>query len=337
MVLREFHRISLPFRWTLLAVSWWEKLKAMSSNRVAHQAWQADIALMLQGCTDCWVYHFLSALERLHVIVPAQWRCTEVGVTPSSVMNLSIDRHTVHLALMTALRARWTLSYGSSIDPRNGGVGVQLRTHMFWVHEIPDDLVLSRDNAPSYMKLCLPLRKLQCLARYRLGGQHLEGRRNHSTPTRRRHCPLCSASTSNTVWRCRILARCGSEQPEDLMHFILHCPAYDHIRERFTTVFQLPVLDVPFRRLYQALAVPDQHDLVQCVWEMDLYRCHLMSLRYPHGARIQHQPANYIPADPGLRCSADFGLVQRANSGICVLGLVVVAVLLLGLAAFSWA
>ena len=41
-LLREFHRVPLPYRWALLSASWWEKLAAMATTRLAHQAWLAD-------------------------------------------------------------------------------------------------------------------------------------------------------------------------------------------------------------------------------------------------------------------------------------------------------
>jgi sorting nexin-29 len=313
MVLREFHRVSLPYRWALLVVSWWEKLRSMPATRIAHQAWQADIELMLGGCTDCWSYHCLLAMENLGLIGPQQWRSGVPGVTCEAVMGLGISRQVVHTALEAALRQKWALAYGNNVDPRNGGVGVQLRTHIFWVHEIHASVVLSRANAPAYMKLCLPLKKLQCLARYRLGGQHLEGRRNHSIATRQRYCPLCTANkdTCRQIWHDRILARCGVNQPEDLLHFMLECPAYDHIRELFPMVFHLPAHALPCDRLRSAFDCADQRNLLQCVWVMDLYRSYLLGSKYPQGAHIAHQPLEYVPADPALRCNADLLLQQR--------------------------
>ena len=310
MVLREFHRVSLPYRWTLLSVSWWEKLKAMHPSRVAYQAWQADIDLALKGCKDCWCFHFLLAMERLGVIHDTQWRFGMATTDRTGIMGLNISRHVVHTALMASLRAHWVLSFGSTVDPRQGGVGVQLRTHMFWVHNIADDTVLSRNNAPPYMKLCLPLCKLQCLSRYRLGALHLLGRTEHNVAVHQRHCPLCSSNrdTCRAIWRSRTLARCGSPQTEDLLHFMLQCPAFDHIREQHPTVFRLHAAAGDAARLQDAFDAPDQHALVQCVWAMHLYRCHLLGLKHPQGVRIQHQPAMYIPADVSLRCRADFGL-----------------------------
>ena len=244
-----------------------------------------------------------------------QWRFGMTTVDRNGIIGLGITRPVVHTALMAALRAHWILSYGSTIDPRQGGVGVQLRTHMFWVHDIADDMILNRNNAPKYMKLCLPLSKLQCLARYRLGALHLLGRTEHNTAVHQRHCPLCSSTrdTCKPIWRARMLARCGSPRPEDLLHFMLECPAYDHIREQSPTVFRLHALAPPVTRLHDAFDTADQQALVQCVWAMHLYRSHLLGLKYPHGASIQHQPTNYIPTDVSLWCRSDFGLVDESS------------------------
>ena len=340
LLLREFHRISLPYRWTLLAVSWWEKLQGSNASKLAYQALQADVDLVLRGRTTCWTYHFLLAVERLGVIDMHQWRYGMPGVSRGSIMALNITRNTVHEALMAALHNRWTLSYGNTIDPRVGGLGVQLRTHMFWVHDIENGVLLSRANAPAYMKFCMPLKKLQCMARYRLGGSHLVGRSHLSgRPTMLRHCPLCSTEkeTCRPIWRARLLSRCSALQPEDLMHFLLHCPAYDHIREQFPDVFQLPVSAAPVQRLRHAFDAEDQHSLVQCVWQMDLYRSHLLGLGYLGHARICHQPDGYIPCDPALRCTADFNpqyaMLRPVTFGKTVLLLVASMILLLAVAA----
>lgn len=327
VLLREFHRISLPYRWALLVTSWWEKLKGMHNTRIAHQAWLADIELMLSGCSDCWTFHFLHALQGLDVINANQWHPSTAGITRDDIVSLDITRATVHTALMATLHRRWSVLHGNSVDPRRGGPGVQLRTHMFWVHKLADGVVVSRHTAPKYMKLCLPMKQLQCLARYRLGGSHLEGRKNHSIAVMHRFCPLCSSSrhTHHPRWRARILARCGSQQPEDLMHFMLHCPAYDHIREKYSVMFSLPTSAAPVDRLHDVFNNPDQATLVRCVWHMDLYRSFLMGLRYPSGARIMHQPFDYVPADVTLRCSADFGLQSRLAHlwQIAVLGVLI--------------
>lgn len=67
MVLKEFHRMSLLYRWALLATSWWEELMAMHATRLVFQASLADTDLMLQTCQPCWTFHLLSTLQRLDI------------------------------------------------------------------------------------------------------------------------------------------------------------------------------------------------------------------------------------------------------------------------------
>lgn len=121
-------------------------------------------------------------------------------VTRDSIAALNITRVDVHKALMVTLQRRWLLAYGNTVDPRQGGPSLQLRIHLFWVHDSVDRVILARDNVPKYMKLCLPTKQLQCLTRYRLASLHLEGRKNHNRHTLHRACPLCGVSGCRTAW-----------------------------------------------------------------------------------------------------------------------------------------
>lgn len=57
----------------------------------------------------------------------------------------------------------------------------------------------------------------------RIAALHLEGRKNHSRHELQQACPLCAVSDCRTA---RCAPRCGGPQPEDLLHFMLECPAY---------------------------------------------------------------------------------------------------------------
>ena len=41
-----------------------------------------------------------------------------------------------------------------------------------------------------------------------------------------------------TGWHTPLLARCGGVRSEDLVHFVLECPACDHIRDRDAVLFE---------------------------------------------------------------------------------------------------
>lgn len=315
VLLREFHRLPLPFRWLLLAANWWEKLRAMSEDRLARQAWEADIELMLSGCQECWSFKLLSALETIRVVRPDQWRRGAPGVSVTAVVALEFARDDVGPALLRLQRERWSDLVGSSLDPRTGpSEGTHLRTHVAWVHNLAPDAEQGRHNAPKYMKLCLSMPKLQCLARYRAGGHHLQGRLsgNSERGSAQRACRLCSRAHSNAVWQLRMIARCGGGRDEDLMHFMLECPAYDHIREDYPGLFSnsrwLWRRLSPNDRMLHVFNHADQATLATCVWHMNLYRAELLGLPRPADAYVHRQPSGYVPSDPALRCAADNAL-----------------------------
>jgi hypothetical protein len=162
VLLREFHRLPMPYRWLLLATNWWEKLRAMPENRLARQAWVEDIELMLRGCETCWSYKLLCALssfqENIGIVRPNQWRRGSAGVSSDVVQAMEFARTDVHAALLKVQRERWSELVGLDLDPRTGpSEGTHMRTHAAWVHTIEHDTAQHRHNAPKYLKLCLSL------------------------------------------------------------------------------------------------------------------------------------------------------------------------------------
>jgi hypothetical protein len=81
VLLRDTHRASLPGRWLSLAASWWEKLAAMPSTRLAHHTWLSGIQLMLSGRQNCWTFDFLEGLELIGFVQGNQWRPGSPEVT----------------------------------------------------------------------------------------------------------------------------------------------------------------------------------------------------------------------------------------------------------------
>jgi hypothetical protein len=309
VLLRDAHRDPMPFRWLSLAAGWWAKLAGMGPERLARQAWVADIALMLSGCKQCWTHQLLECLERVGYLPGNQWRRGNGGVTVSTICSLVVTKKGVHDACLRFQRASWDELSMQGSDPRTGpSVGIQLRTHMAWVHSlVPDGPLPSRANAPVFHKLCLPRSKLQCAGRYRLGGHHLEGRmgRRDGAGNRveraARLCVLCSGLRDfNDAWPQRILDRCGRYVPEDLLHFVLECPAFDHIRDRFSGLFQsLHCASAPLR-LRSLFEHRDQALVADCLAALDRYRCHLLGKRVTHSGLLLLQPAGYVPVGSGV-------------------------------------
>jgi len=108
-------------------------------------------------------------------------------------------------------------------------------------------------------------------------------------------CKLCSVPGSRADWQDRIRERCGGPQDEDLLHFLLECPAYDNICESHRVLFGR-VASLPAAACMRALFQHrKQMVLAKCVWRMDLYRRHLLGLYVPCPAQVQHQPIGYTP------------------------------------------
>ena len=322
VLLREFHRGPMMYRWAVLAANWWEKLREMAPTRLASQVWAADLELMLAGCRACWSFKVLAAFEALGIISAAQWR-PGGGASVASIQQLVFNRHAVQAALLRAQRRGWESMVGSTPDPRTGpSTGTMMRTHMAWVHALEDGVVQQRSNAPLYQRLCLPLPHLHCLLRYRLGGLHLRGRREHSLPRGSRTCLVCGSGSSRQVWRDRMVARCGTLHDEDLLHVVLECPAYDHIRERYSALF--PAGANPSARMLQFFEHDEQEDVVDCIRRIDTYRASLLGLRIPEGVRVFEQPSDFVPADQRLRCVADGGSHMTTRAAAWVLAIIIV-------------
>ena len=249
VLLRDLHRVPVMFHWVLLATRWWNRLRAMSPaagtvvSCVAYHAWKSDVMLMLEGCRACWSYQLLHTLESLQQISPTQWQNT----SPDAVMSLRFDEHKVQEALTRMFHSPWLTGAATHADPRTApSQGITMCTHARWVYAPPQSCdMYNRSHAPRYLQLCLPFHVLQTLARFRIGWHKLavhSGRMARPpVPRAQRICRLCCGNDSRQQWRDRIHERVGSHScVEDLKHFVLECPAYDHIRARYRAIFAAP-------------------------------------------------------------------------------------------------
>jgi hypothetical protein len=168
--------------------------------------------------------------------------------------------------------------------------------------------VFDRETQPPYMQLCLPFRVSQCLARLRTGAALLEVQlgRHSRVPRHQRVCRLCSCNdpdvASRAVWRTRVHARTGTyDNVEDLKHFLLECPAYDHLRSSCSTVFYpAGTVDRYASQLVaKVLVCEDQERLALVVYQMWLYRSILLGLS-PDNPSVPVQPDDYVPSDDTL-------------------------------------
>jgi hypothetical protein len=290
-------------------------LRGMASDRLAHQTWLADIDLMLSGCTACWTYKLLHTLERLQLITPDQWR-SDHGATALTIQRIKLNEAKVVELLARQQMSAWrhVVNPGSA-NPRTApSAGIDRCTHHAWVYPYDPDTQLSfrKRQGPKYLKLCASFSKLQCYARLRMGSHSLQGRIGRMTrrnqPRQDRHdrlCPLCSLNTSDGVLRARMDAIAGADtsmRREDLLHFVLECPAYQHIREQNPDLFG-PIAGLPLysaKRMLYIFNHDSQSQVVRVLYKMQLCRRDKMGVMVPSGVHVDRQPDTFVPMDAAL-------------------------------------
>jgi hypothetical protein len=143
---------------------------------------------------------------------------------------------------------------------------VERCTHAAWVRPV-DAAGIGR---PKHLTLCLPFKQLQCPASFRVGWHHLEvhsGRLKHPTvPRADRLCKLCSVGGG------RFHGQESGPHVEDLVHFMLECPAYDDIRSRFPRIFGFVAGPDPSVRLRSIFCGDHQEQLAACLFSMNEFR-----------------------------------------------------------------
>jgi hypothetical protein len=133
-------------------------------------------------------------------------------------------------------------------------------------------------------------------------GRHARPR----VPRPRRVCRLCSLASPSTAsrpaWRTRVHARTGThDNVEDLRHFLLECPAYDHLRDAHQSIFcpDGTTDRCADEMVSRVLNCEDQESLAVVVYQMWLYRSVLLGLSPDHTS-VPIQPEGYVPSDDTL-------------------------------------
>ena len=287
VLLRDMNRLPLSYRWVILASRWFMNLRDMPADRLAYNVWVADIELMLEGCRHCWTYKLLDTLSYLGVMSRAAWdHHSSAGVTREGVMGVCISEDAVKLALHKLLASRWR---GLHHDPRSApSLEHEKCIHARWVMppvEVDAALdVVGRSAQSKHMKLCMSFKMLQCLARFRVGWHYLEShsarlQRRHGTPVLAwsdRKCRLCSVPTG-PYYDGQPGGQGDSRfAAEDLKHFMLECPAYCHIRDRYPAIFGGMAVQEARResdkRMLDIFCCHQQADLAACIYSMNRHR-----------------------------------------------------------------
>ena len=145
---------------------------------------------------------------------------------------------------------------------------------------------------------------MQILMQFRTGWHHLEVHRGRMQPGRlpraQRRCQLCSLANSRQVWRSQIYARVGSNDCiEDLKHFVLECPAYEHIRQQNTALFAPPEGSGPYSHeaLRKFFAAANQAHAANTLHRMRSYRMHLLGQEHNISSNLE-QPTDFLTTPP---------------------------------------
>ena len=133
---------------------------------------------------------------------------------------------------------------------------------------------------PPHLTCFTSFKMLQCLCKFRIGWHQLRVQTDHALPRHQRVCKLCSVLTAPF---CHGHA---AAHVEDLLHFMLECPAYSHIRRRYAEVFQSAVSDLnsPSAYMKHIFACKNQQQLAACLYTMDLFRKECLKL--PTGVQV---------------------------------------------------
>jgi hypothetical protein len=285
VLMRDFNRRPIMHHWVLLAARWFMTLKCMSDDRLAHCAWVADIDLMLGGCRECWTYKLLHTMSLLGVLTRTVWdRRANSAVDRQCIVQLQLVQKIIKSALRDKMASRW--AEFTDVDPRGApSTGVELCTHAAWVLKFEEGTCA----VPKHLKLCASFAVLQCLARLRLGWHQLRVRTDRlkkarvRLPRSERLCRLCS-----TEGAAFYTQRVGVGCVEDVQHFLLECPAYQHLRVKYPCVFGTAVTVSAAQnaqlRLLSIFDCDQQDQLAHVVYTMTAFRNHCLSL--PHGNHL---------------------------------------------------
>jgi Reverse transcriptase (RNA-dependent DNA polymerase) len=280
VLMRDFNRAPVMHHWVVLAARWFMTLRQMSSDRLAHCAWVADIELMLDGCCGCWTYKLLNTMSYLGVIDRATiWdQDDRVIIDKHGIMHLQLLPKAVIFALHQRMAMRWTELHP---DPRAAPSDrVEMCTHAAWVLKLRDGS--HSRGVPRHLKLCVSFVVQQCFSRLRLGGHDLQirlGRTTSHAPRHQRLCRLCSTARAPFA-RQHIGIGCV----EDVKHFLIECPAYEHVRLRYTTVFGSALSGVRMD-MHEIFDCEHQDQLAHAVYTMTKFREYCLSR--PQGVAVR--------------------------------------------------
>ena len=160
-------------------------------------------------------------------------------------------------------------------DPRGApSLGIHMCTYNAWVRT-------SEQVSAPHLTCFTSFKMLQCLCKFRVGWHQLRVQTDHALRRNQRHCKLCSSPQAPFRH-----VHDNAAVVEDLLHFMLECPAYNHIRRAYPVVFQSATTDLNSQNAYMrhVFASDHQQQLAACLYTMDLFRKECLKL--PAGTHV---------------------------------------------------
>lgn len=209
--------------WAYLCCRFWNSL-ACHTGWLAHHALADNVRLMLQGCRNCWAYHFLDFAYRIGLIDtdPKTYRMDGFD----QIMALRLTDHEAKAKISEWADRLWV---GLDIDPRTcPSVNATLCTYERWMgRKTP-----AKDGRACYhshMIFAMPYNIYMSVARFRLGCWALRvntDRRGgvNRIPRQQRLCKHCAERGMSCV--------------EDEQHVAIECSKYADLRIHYPELFQ---------------------------------------------------------------------------------------------------
>jgi hypothetical protein len=263
LLLHDFHRIPVAYHWVALAVRWWCSLTAEENHdKLAAKALRSDVWFMVSGCTDCWSYKLLNALTVLGVLDRGCWdRSVNAAIRAPDVLAVRLNEKHVKEQLrrrfdadLRSIHANAQLLRKGPRHPDCASNQVMLVTYMSYVR------ARNLDRKPPHLSCRrLSFAEVQTLCRYRLGWHdlHVQSGRYTRVGRQQRVCTLCASQASGHP--------VNAAPMEDLLHFLLECPALQHVRDKYPKLFLPQYINQPEADVHARYIMnyPDQRLVAQ--------------------------------------------------------------------------
>lgn len=214
----EFQREPLQFHWLALCARFWTNATSHddANNNVLLRACMRDnVALMLSGCTDCWVANFMKSMVTIGVLTDASLSsCHYVDACTSLPISEDIVKE--------QLKSRWLSvcdeMLGAGADPRSVSDDTPI------THTRYRSWIIANHPIPPHLDAFIPTNLKHIIIRMRCTSFPLRiqaGRQGKNRiPRSHRLCQVCNEGCV-----------------EDEKHFLLECPVYTHLRQEYPSIF----------------------------------------------------------------------------------------------------